>query len=221
MWRRHWVLTAHLALLALLQRANAADRVQECIQEHVEAQLLRNRGLLVAARARLLECANPTCPALVRDECVTLSQEVESALPSVILSAVDQRGQPTPEPLVSIDGSPELVPLDGRSVMLDPGEHELHFQLPDGGTREVTVVLAESEHDRHVLADFRSQTDRTSKLRDSRWANVQLASAGVAAVALGSFTYFALSGRAVQNELSHCRPNCETAPMSTACVRAI
>jgi hypothetical protein len=207
MWTRHLVLTAQLVLCALPQRAGAADRVQECIGEHVEAQLLRNQGRLVAAQARLFECAKPTCPALVRAECVTLRQEVEAALPSVILNALDERGHTTSEPTVSIDGSPELVPLDGRSVALDPGEHRLRFQHPDGGIREITLVLAESEHDRSVLADFRPKADG---IRESRWAdNVMLVSAGVAAGALGAFTFFALSGRALQNDLERCKPNCE------------
>jgi hypothetical protein len=206
---RLWVLTAQLAMLTLLQRASAADRVQECIVEHVQAQLLRNQGLLVAARAHLLECATATCPALVRNECVTLRHEVEAALPSVILGAIDERGRPTSEPMVSVDDSPELVPLDGRSVALDPGEHRLRFQHPDGAIREVKLVLAESEHDRSVLADFRPKRDRRNTPRDSPWTKVMFASAGVGAVALGSFTFFALSGRAVQNDLERCKPNCE------------
>jgi hypothetical protein len=38
---------------------------------------------------------------------------------------------------------------------------------------------------------------------------VLLVSAGGARAALGSFTYFALSGRSVQNDLELCKPNCE------------
>jgi hypothetical protein len=206
---RHWLLVAQLALFTFPHEARAADRVQECIGEHVEAQLLRKQGHLVTARARLLECAAPTCPALVRDECAALARDVEAALPSVTLSAVDANG-PTSAALVSIDGSSQLVPPDGRSVVLDPGEHQLRFQHPDGQIREVKLVLAESEHGRPVVADFRPKVDSESKLAEREWPRtVVLASAGVAAVALGSFTYFALSGRAVQDDLERCKPNCE------------
>jgi hypothetical protein len=207
---RCWLLLAQLVLFTLPHEARADDRVQECIGEHVEAQLLRKQGHLVAARARLLECAAPSCPALVREECVALRQEVEVALPSVTLNAVDANGQPTSAPTVSIDGSAERVPPDGRSVVLDPGEHQLHFQHPDGGIREVKLVLAEAEHDRPVVADFRPKADTASPLRERRWpSTVVLASAGVAAVALGSFTYFALSGHAVQSDLERCKPDCD------------
>jgi hypothetical protein len=204
---RSWLFAALLVPL-WAQHAGAADRVQECIGEHVEAQLLRQQGRLIAARDRLVECAEPTCPALVREECAALARELEAAQPSVILGAVDADGQPTVEPLVSIDGMTELIPLDGRPVLLDPGAHQLRFQHPEGWIREVELVLAESEHERRVVADFRPLDDVGPGER--RWpGSVMLVSAGVATAALGSFTYFALSGRSVENELDRCKPSCD------------
>jgi len=205
---RRCALTAQLLLLALATRASAADRVQECIGEHVEAQLLRNQGRLVQARARLADCATLACPALVRNECAALEREVEDALPSVIPVALDAHGQPTTEPTLSIDGSSELVPLDGRPVTLDPGQHQLRFQYADGRVRDVTIVLVEAEQGQRVLGDFREkQNDAASDGRG--WTNVAFVSAGVAAFALGGFTYFALSGRALQSELERCAPSCD------------
>ena len=210
---RRWALTAQLVLLALATRAGAADRVQECIGEHVEAQLLRNQGRLVQARARLADCATPACPALVRNECAALEREVDAALPSVIPEALDARGQPTSEPTLSVDGSSELLALDGRPVALDPGQHQLRFQYADGRVRDVTLVLAEAEQGRRVLGDFREKTQSDGArdgARDGRgWTNAAYVSAGVAAFALGGFTYFALSGHAVQSELERCKPSCE------------
>jgi hypothetical protein len=206
----HRWLFATLLIPLWAQPAGAADRVQECIGEHVEAQLLRQQGRLIAARDRLVECAEPTCPALVREECAALARELEAAQPSVILGAVDADGQPTVEPLVSIDGISELIPLDGRPVLLDPGAHQLRFQHPEGWVREVELVLAESEHERRVVADFRPLGDGDVGAAERRWpGSVMLVSAGVATVALGSFTYFALSGRSVESELDRCKPSCE------------
>jgi len=206
---RRWLFTA-LLLPLWSQPAGAADRVQECIGEHVEAQLLRKQGRLLAARDRLVACAEPTCPELVREECSALARELEVAQPSVILSALDADGQPTSEPVVSIDGLTELVPLDGHPILLDPGAHQLRFQHPEGWIREVEFVLEESEHERRVVADFRPREDSDSGLGERRWpSNVMLVSAGVATVALGSFTYFALAGRSVESALDRCKPNCE------------
>jgi hypothetical protein len=206
---RRWALSAHLLLLALAARAGAVDRVQECIGEHVEAQLLRNQGRLVQARARLADCATPACPALVRNECAALESEVQDALPSIIPAALDARGQLTSEPTLSVDGSAELLPLDGHPVVLDPGQHQLRFQYADGRVRDVTLVLVESEQGRRVLADFREESRDDGVSGGHGWTNVAYVSAGVAAFALGGFTYFALSGRAVQNELERCAPRCE------------
>jgi hypothetical protein len=207
---RYWILVPFL-LLAWQRPALAADRVQECIGEHVEAQLLRQQGRWVAAQARLLECAQPTCPALVREECATLSREIESQLPSVVLGAVDARGQSNAEPLVSIDGSRELVPLDGQPIPLDPGEHHFRFEHPQGGVRELVLVLAESERERPVIADYRRRTARDETPDGRRWPSPVLwVSAGVATAALGSFTYFALAGRSIESDLDRCKPNCES-----------
>jgi len=206
--RRCWVLGAALALVGSPRDASAADHVQECIGEHVEAQLLRKQGRLVEAQARLLECAQPTCPELVRAECASLSREVDAALPSVVLEALGADGEPTAEPLVSIDGLPDLFPLDGRAIPLDPGEHAIRFEHPNGATRELSLVLSESEHDRRVVADFRPRDGGAARAR--RWPNhVMLVSGGVAAVALGSFTFFAIAGRSVENQLDRCKPSCD------------
>jgi hypothetical protein len=206
---RRWLLAALFVPLWPLPAGAADDHVQECIGEHVEAQLLRKQGRLIAARDRLVECAEPTCPALVREECEALTRELEAAQPSVVLGAVDADGQPTSEPLVSIDGMTELIPLDGRPILLDPGAHQIRFQHPEGSIREVELVLAESEHERRVVADFRP-TDGSDGGLERRWpSSVMLVSAGVATVALGSFTYFALAGRSVESELDRCKPDCE------------
>lgn len=206
---RRWLLAALFLVPLGPAPARAADRVQECIGEHVEAQLLRKQGRLLAARDRLVECAEPTCPELVREECSALTREVEAAVPSVILGALDTDGQPTSEPLVSIDGLAELIPLDGRPILMDPGAHQLRFQHPEGWIREVDLVLPESEHERRVIADFRPRGDGGRGQR--RWPrSVMLVSAGVATAALGSFTYFALSGRSLENDLERCKPNCES-----------
>lgn len=208
---RYWILAACLGLSASPRSAVAADRVKECIGEHVEAQLLRKQQRLVEAQAHLLECAAPTCPELVRAECTALSREVEAALPRVVLEAIDADGRPTTEPWVSIDGAADLVPLDGRTIPLDPGEHQLRFEQPDGAMVELTVVLAESERDRRIVAEFGPRGPVDARPRVRRWpTNVMLVSGGVAAVALGSFTFFAIAGRSVENQLDRCKPSCES-----------
>jgi hypothetical protein len=210
MRRRCVTLLAVLAPLLVSSSTLAADRVSECVAAHAEGQELRNQSRLLAAKAKFLECKSESCPALVRDECVAFAQSVEQALPTVVFAALDEQGKFTADPTLTIDGAPLRVPFDGRAVTLDPGPHRVVFQRPGGRARTVDLVLAESEHDRRVVADFRPPPDQASVGSEPSGARTAvLVSAGVAALALGSFTYFALSGHAIQSDLERCKPNCE------------
>jgi hypothetical protein len=203
-----------LTQLLVSRPSLAADRVSECVAAHADGQLLRNQGQLLAAKSRFAECKAESCPAMVRDECVSFEQSVARALPTVIFSALDEQGKYTADPQVNIDGAPSWAPLDGLAITLDPGPHHVVFRRPDGQTRSVDLVLVEAEHDRRALADFRPPPEPASasasangEARGARTA--VLVSAGVAALALGSFTYFGLSGHAIQSDLERCKPNCQ------------
>lgn len=211
---RSVALLSALAWLCQSRPSAAADSVNECIAAHAGGQVLRNQGRLVAAKARFAECQVESCPALVRDECAALGQSVDQALPSAVFGALDEQGKPTSDAALSIDGLPALTRLDGRPIPLDPGAHRVRFQRANGEVRDLTLVLVESEHERRVLADFRPPPDSANA--DGEHANgrgtrraLVWASAGTAALALGSFTYFALSGRAIQSDLERCKPSCQ------------
>jgi hypothetical protein len=207
-----WTFAALLGLSAAPLEAHAADRVQQCIGEHVEAQLARKKGQLLAARGHLEQCSASSCPTLLRQECAALKQGVEADLPSVVVGAIGADGQPTTAPRVSIDQATTLLPLGGQPIPLDPGEHVLRFQLPSGELRELKIVLAESERERRVVADFRPSTSLERAPEERSWPKVVLyTSIGVGAAAVGSFTIFALSGRSLESDLDRCKPRCSDA----------
>lgn len=200
---------ASFALLALPLEARAEDRVRECVAAHAEGQLLRNQGRLLAATAKFTDCMAENCPALVRDECAALEQQVRALQPSVVLAALGPNGQPWSAPVVSVDGSSVFTRLDGKPLALDPGQHRFRFHSPDGDARDVELSLGQSERERAVTADFRPASDAVSASKKDRVARTLiLVSGGVAAVALGGFTYFAISGRAIEDDLDRCKPNC-------------
>jgi hypothetical protein len=197
------------AALLVAPAALAADRVSECVAAHADGQLLKNQGRLLAAKVRFTECRAESCPALVREECLAFEQSVDQALPSVVGAALDEHGNSTSEATLSVDGSTP-APLDGRTLTLDPGRHHFVFQRADGQKRELDVVLSESERERRVLADFRPPPSSATTSSEHGGARAAVfVSAGVAALALGSFTYFGLSGRAIQSDLDRCKPNCQ------------
>lgn len=187
--------------------AFADDPVRECVAAHAEGQELQNQGRILAAQAKFAECLAERCPALVREDCAALERALVAAMPSVVFEAIDVDGQPTAEVVVSVDGGPATFRLDGRPVPLEPGSHRFRFQRADGTSRELSLALGESERQRRVVADFRPPPAEVNDSSSTARTAI-IVSGSVAAVALGSFTYFALSGKAIQSELDACKPNC-------------
>lgn len=193
-------------------RAERADPIRECIAAHADGQTQRDAGQLLAARASFLSCTTEVCPAVIRKECADFHQQVERALPSVVLVAT-ARGRDVPEASirVTVDAATTPLPLDGRAISLDPGQHQFVFRLPDGTTRTVPILLREGEQYRRVVADFDRAPTSEEEADGSFWPSSPLpyVLGGVGALALGSFVYFAAEGKAKEDELDRCAPECD------------
>lgn len=199
-----------LALFARARPAFAQDRLNECVTAHADGQALKNQGKLREARARFAACLAEDCPAIVREDCVAFDRAVAASLASVILRALDQNGNATSEPVVSIDDAATSTPLDGRPVLLEPGRHHLRFRHPDGSIRDLEVTLSQGEQGREVVADFRRAPVEVPADDGSQAAQTAiLVSGGVAVAALGAFTFFAISGNSIHSDLEDCKPNCQ------------
>jgi len=150
---------------------------------------------------------------------------VDASQPSVVFAGLDAQGKDTVLVSVKIDGQAAARELDARAVPLDPGRHEFEFTSADGQLRRVSLVLREAEKRRRVVADFRvseakaapapAQTPTpaapaaTSDDGPSTPVAVYVLG-GIGLAGLGSFAYFAASGRSIQkNELDPCKPHCQ------------
>jgi len=129
--------------------AHAQTR-QECAQASEDAQLLKLKGQLVAARAKLLVCSNDACPKVVKADCNGWLDEVDRATPTIVLGARDAQGKDLTDVHVSIDGVSVVDRLDGRSLPVDPGRHVVRFDDGRDPPKEETVVVREAEKDRPV-----------------------------------------------------------------------
>jgi hypothetical protein len=144
------LLTGCLVALALLASAPARADREACIAAHGEAQMMRMRGRYSAARDQLLICAQADCPQLISNDCITLMNEVEASLSTVVFAVADERGQDLVDVRVLSDGKLLSERLDGRAVALDPGVHELVFEA-SGYTRErVKVTVLEAQKRRLI-----------------------------------------------------------------------
>ncbi|HEY8041140.1 MAG TPA: hypothetical protein VIF15_15140 [Polyangiaceae bacterium] len=147
-------LAAGLVVLAAPCRARADDK-QACIAASEEAQQLEIDGKLIAARERLLACARPECPGIVRQDCTQWMADVVAALPTVVLGARDASGRDVLAVKVSIDGAPVTDRLDGRPMAVDPGVHVFRYESPVAAAPvDLQVLVRAGEKNRAVTATF-------------------------------------------------------------------
>lgn len=187
------------ASVLIAQAARAAD-AGVCIDHHEGGQVQRKQSHFIAAREQFLACATAECPAVIRNECAALASQMDAAIPSVVLAAVDARGQDVPGATVRIDGG-EPRALDGRALSLDPGSHRFEFEAPGGAAQEVSAVLREGDRFRRIDVVIDAGTSGNDAFRIHPLA---LVFGGVGAAATVSFAVFALNGKATENDLRTC-----------------
>jgi hypothetical protein len=141
---------AGLAVALSLAAASAGAQMtkDQCVDSNTIAQHLRLDGKLSQARERLRACANPSCPALVRDDCTQRLDELERAQPTIIFEAKDGSGREVQAVSVTVDGQPLAEKLDGTPLRVDPGEHVFVFTAPDQPPVTQTFVLKEGDKQR-------------------------------------------------------------------------
>lgn len=156
-----------------------------CGAAYEEAQLLRKRGELMAARDAAVACARASCPAVVRRDCTAWVAELERDIPSVIVIARDEATGDEGGGRVTVDGTvrPELV--SGRAFSLDPGAHVFRVERPGSEPAEQTITIVRGDHDRVLRFVLRSE-----RVEASRSANAKPPSAVAVAPQRAQPSYF-------------------------------
>src|SRR5687768_13041454 len=146
-------------LLALTMVTPARADVGECVGAAESSQVLRAEGKLKAAREKLIVCAARSCPALVQTDCRRWLDEVEAQMPSLVFRVVDGKGSDVTDARVLVDGQKVADRLDGRAVVVDPGQRAIRFEV-GGRTFDQTIVVRQGEHDRIVSTALPAETTR-------------------------------------------------------------
>ena len=121
-----------------------------CLDAVSKGQVLREAHKLVEAREQFRVCARAECPAVVRGDCTSWVVEVETALPTVVITAKDEAGRDIFDVDVSAEGQPLVSRLDGRAVPMNPGIHTLRLETADGGSLEQPIVVKEGVKNQDV-----------------------------------------------------------------------
>lgn len=201
-------LLACLALGSVLLSAGRAHAdAKQCVLHNNNGAQLRDEHRLLAARGAYRAClAEPACPEIVRSECDAALADIKSAIPTLIVAVLDERGHDLPGAALLLDGKP--VALDGSTIEVDPGPHRLQASK---GTRrsELELMAIESDVSRRVQLVLEAPREKVVSVAPAArptWPMYALG--GVAAVGAASFGYFALSGHSDVNRLDQCKPTC-------------
>jgi hypothetical protein len=210
----------------LCSRAQASD-VEACIAAHEHGQLLRNSGKLKEAREEMLSCSRDVCPSMIRKECAPWLAEIDQSIPSIVVAVRGPDGRDAVEARVSLDGKPLLTRLDGRSVLVDPGEHVLRVEWPGQAPKEERFVLREGEKNRALSISFAVAKPVTSA--DSRtlppdvpharpMPTVSYVLGGVGVAALAASVFFESKGLSQRSDLDsqQCKPYCNKSDVDSA-----
>ena len=222
-------LGALVAVLVTTSGLAAADEKDRCIEASDRGQLLRDQGKLRAAREALLVCARDACPSVLRRECASWLAGVDARIPSIVVRARDASGHDLVDVRVTLDGQSLGDRLDGRSVVVDPGEHHLHAEATGFAPTELTVLSREGERARVVDVVMKPASDASEKAAptptsarssDAASAPVPVATyvlGGLGVVGLSAFTYFGLHAKSEVSDMrSTCAPSCEQSRVDTA-----
>lgn len=123
---------------------DVSDTVTQCVEAHTNVQELRKKHLLLQAREALKGCLAAQCPALVRSDCYTWTDELERETPSVIFNVTSQAVQIV-DAHVFVDGGTGEIPNSGTPLRLDPGRHtyRVEFAAHKGVSRDFVVFAGQ------------------------------------------------------------------------------
>jgi hypothetical protein len=225
---RGGVLLVAAVALGMPGRAIAANPREGCFNAYERAQRLRQDHKLRASREQLRLCADTACPAFVKGDCSRWLGEVDAGLPAVLLTTPsDQKGRTENRVAVFVDGELVAEQIDGRAIPVDPGPHDVRYEL-DGRFIETHVVVPEGQKEFPLVVDFRQlepppaparaselaswpeegNANRAQPPQSPAWyARLPLSTyalGGVAVAGLGAFAGFGVAG----NSAESCAPSC-------------
>ncbi len=212
-----------LALTGAAAAQTSGGAEQElCVAGHEKAQELRLTGKLIESKRALLTCTEEQCPSMVRADCVRWLEEVESAIPTVVIVAVADAGDEV-DVSVTIDGTLVTRTLNGQPIELDPGVHEMKFERASSALQVSKVNLGQGEKNRIVRLDFRTKAPADSAAMRSPEPSASAPKSimrptptltyvlgGLALAATASTVYFGVGALHARSDAKSCEPLCRS-----------
>lgn len=201
-------------VLALASTGRAAAPTKDqCIDANEAGQVSRKGGKLLRAREQFQVCVMASCPDVIRNDCSSRLKDLEAAIPSALLKALDRDGRDLADGVrVLVDGGRELggqdltLPL-ANPVDLEPGQHEIVF-IHDSETLKRSIVLREGQKG-EVIAVVFGEPQKVEKREPKPIPVLPIGLGGVGVIALGIGTVFGLNAIS-KNSDSNANGHCDT-----------
>jgi hypothetical protein len=213
------VLPGLLLGAALVPSLAMADDKAACLEAAAKGQRLRGSHQLVEAREQMRACAAAQCPAVVQTDCARWLDEVEAALPTVVLAARGGTGVDLFDVKVTVDGKLVASKLDGEGAPMNAGPHTFHFEGADGTSVDQQVMIKEGEKNQVVSvvlgsipaavpgpAGLPETVPGAERATSSPWKTVGWVVGGVGVAGLAVGTVFGLVAIGDKNA-AHCADN--------------
>jgi hypothetical protein len=206
-------ISGFIAVCSLFAAPRAFADAKQCVAQNNDGVQLRDEHHLLAAREAYRACvAEKECPELVRGECDAALADIKTAIPTLLVAVLDQDQHDISGATLTLDGEP--VALDGSSIEVDPGKHELIAKSGELSSR-LQVLAIESDLNRRVEivlqpphTDAEPATQDTPPVIAPRSKVPAYVLGGVGAAAALSFGIFAISGHSGMSSLDQCKPFC-------------
>jgi hypothetical protein len=189
-------------LSATLLTTAALGDDQQCLGAVAKGQRFMKAHKLVEASEHLRICAAVTCPVVVQADCARWLDDVEKALPSVVLAARNASGADLIDVKVSADGQRLVGKLDGQAVSINAGVHLFHFEGADGTSLDEQVLVKEGEKNREIVVTLRPSSSGSS----SEWKTMGWVLAGLGLTGLGAAGLFGVIA-ILDKDGAHCHSN--------------
>jgi hypothetical protein len=155
-----WLVAVGALLVTLLVGPTTQAQTPEpagkdaCLAAFQQTQSLKREGKLVQAKEQAIVCSQAHCPDVASTKCRDWVEELETAIPTVVVSAKDASGNDTVSVRLTIDGQPHGDRLDGRPIALDPGEHVIVAEIAGEPPLQQKVAVVQGVKGRPVELSF-------------------------------------------------------------------
>jgi hypothetical protein len=145
------VLWASVAMPAPPPGANAS-----CAASYREAEQHVAAGRLRRAREVFTGCAKSSCGALLSQQCRSGLLQLDEDTPSIVPTVSDASGELVVDVRVSMDGELLTSKIDGRSLAVDPGVHELSFVPEHGSAHHQRLLVIQGQRNRVIAVQLQA-----------------------------------------------------------------